>query len=101
MFLQALDKYKILFEISPDGTVIYSPKDEDKVGKIRFMILENTYMPGYRFEDQLLEKRFLDALELEKIKYFVEYRNGAQWIFWSGDDDERVDEIRKFIIRNR
>lgn len=101
MFLEALDKYKILFEVSPDGAVIYSPKDEEKVSKIRFMILENAYTPGYQFEDLFLEKRFLDALELEKIKYFVEYRNGAKWIFWSGEDDRRVDEIRRFIIRNR
>lgn len=101
MFLKALDKDQILFEVSPDGTVIYSPKDEERVSKIRFMILENTYMPGYRFEDLLLEKRFLDALDLEKIKYFVEYRKGARWIFWSSGDDGRVDEIRRFIIRHR
>ena len=84
-----------------DGTVLYAAKDEVEVSKIRFSVLQSSFVPSTRFADEHLEALFLERLTAEHISYGVQIRDGQRWITWSQHDDERAETIRRSVLDAR
>lgn len=94
-FINALKKEGIPFRLREDGTVLYSPKDDARVSKARASMLDESFVPSVHYEDQNFEKRFIEKLNSEEIKFGIELREGKRWITWSKQDDQRVEKIFK------
>lgn len=81
-----------------DGTVVYRSADEDKVKRVRDQDLEASYTPSYRFEDPVMQARFIEALRSEGVAFAVESRDGKYWVTWSKIDDKKARRIREEIL---
>jgi len=100
-FASVLEKKGIRFRQLEDGTVIYGAADDDKVKQIQNALLESSFAPSYRFEDEKLQVRFVDRLKSQGISFAVEIREGKSWITWAQNDDARVRGIREEILDGR
>jgi hypothetical protein len=100
-FVSALEKEHIQFRKLEDGTVIYGVADEEKVKRIRNAVLESSFTPSYRFEDEKLQMRFVGQLRSQGVNFAIEIREGKNWITWSQRDDAKVRRIREQILDSR
>jgi hypothetical protein len=93
-FIDSLKKEGIPFRLREDGTVLYSPKDDGRVGKARISMLEESFVPSIHYEDESDEKLFMEQLKSAGVAFAIEVRDGKRWITWSKQDDERVSRLR-------
>ena len=97
-FASALKKEHVQFRQLEDGTVTYSSADEEKVKRIQMSVLESSFTPSSRFEDEKLQARFAEQLKALGIDFAIEYREGKSWITWSQADDAKVRRISDEIL---
>jgi hypothetical protein len=97
-FASALQEAHVHFRQLEDGTVVYSATQEEKVMRIRNSVLESSFKPSYRFEDDALRASFAERLKSQGIKFGVETREGKTWITWAEADDAKVRQIGDEII---
>jgi hypothetical protein len=97
-FVARLVSEGISYRTREDGTVLYSPKDENIVVRIRMAVLNESFVPSAYFPDLELEQRFIDRLNAQSIRFTIRERTGKRWIVWSERDDERVKKICDSIL---
>jgi hypothetical protein len=97
-FAGALEKARIQFRQIEDGTVVYGATDEEKVKRIRNSVLESSFKPSYRFEDEKLQQKFAEQLKSQGVGFGIETRGGKSWITWSPEEDVKVKGIREEIL---
>ncbi len=93
IFIEALKNEGISYEVGADGTVLYRPRDEREVNRIRNKILNELFVPSVHYEDKAYEQNFIDRLTSEGIDFGVEVKEGKRWITWSKADNQKVEII--------
>jgi hypothetical protein len=100
LFVEAVRKEGIPFDVRNDGTLVYSCRDEERVSKVRALFLEENFVPSAFFPDPGVESRVTAALDSAKIPWGVRIREGRRYITWSKADAERADAVVNSVIRS-
>jgi len=98
-FIAALRKDGIPFQTQTNGTVTYDSRLEERVSRLRFAVLHQSFEPCTHFPDRALENQFTSRLRLEGIPFGIEMQGTKRLITWSRDDDERARKIGWEVLR--